>query len=82
MRSKLRIELGPLHRVRGRVEFGWCDDRVKAEIRGGNVQSRERMCFRRCVCLLLVLGLGGVGEDRVLVAVVVAHCHGYGERSS
>lgn len=37
MLSKLRIELGPLLRVGRGVEFGRCDDRVKAEIRGGNI---------------------------------------------
>jgi len=73
--SKLRIELGPLLRV-WRVEFGLGDDRAEVEIRGGNVKSRERNGVHRRSRLVLSLDLGGLGE---LVAVVVAHRHGYGQ---
>jgi len=73
--SKLRIELGPLLRVWS-VEFDrWCDDRAEVEIRGGNVESRERDGVHRRSRLLLSLDLVGLGE---LGAVVVAHRHGYG----
>ena len=78
MLSKLRIELGPLLRF-WRVEFGECDDGAEVEIGGGNVKSRERNCVHRRCRLLLSLGLGGLGEDTMLVAGVVAHRHGYGQ---
>jgi hypothetical protein len=72
--SKFRIELGPLLRF-WRVECGRRDDGAEVEIRGGNIKSRERNSVRR-FRLLLSVGLGGLGE---LVAVVVAHRHGYGQ---
>lgn len=77
--SKLKIELGPLLRV-WRVEFGWHDDGAEVEIGGGNVwQSGERNRVCRRSLLSWSLGLGGLG-DATLVAVVVAHRYGYGQK--
>lgn len=73
---KVRIELGPLLRV-WRVEFERRNDGTEVEIRG-NVQSRERDIVHRRFRLWVCFGLGGLGEDTKLVAVVVAHRHGYG----
>ena len=75
--SKLRIELGPLLRVWS-VEFDRRDDGAEVEVRGRDVQSGEGSCVHRRCRFLLSLGLGRLGEDTTLVAVVVAHRHGYG----